>query len=137
MQASVIRTSWATDQKHKKKMKLIDFFSRAKRRVSYPEEIDPQARLANDRADRSNMADLVRLLGERLGAGEGVGAHCRQGVGRSAVLAACLLMGAGVDAESAWRRVGEARGRTVPDTAEQREWAARFAREFLAPTAKN
>jgi hypothetical protein len=43
-------------------MKLIDFFSRAKRRGSYPEEIDAQARLANDRTDRSSMADLVRLL---------------------------------------------------------------------------
>ena len=82
------------------------------------------------------FAELVRGLEEKLAAGKGVGVHCRQGVGRSALLAACLLIAAGVDAESAWGRVAAARGRPVPDTVEQREWAARFGREFLATAAK-
>ncbi|HVS37523.1 MAG TPA: protein-tyrosine phosphatase family protein [Gemmataceae bacterium] len=82
------------------------------------------------------FADLVRALEEKLAAGKGVGVHCRQGVGRSALLAACLLIGAGVDGESAWRRVAAARGRSVPDTTEQREWAVRFGREFLAGPPK-
>ncbi len=45
-------------------MKLIDLFSRTKRRAHYPNEIDPPVRLADDGADRSSMADLVRLLRE-------------------------------------------------------------------------
>ncbi len=82
------------------------------------------------------FADLIRGLEAKLAAGKGVGVHCRQGVGRSALLAACLLMAAGVEADSAWGRVAAARGRPVPDTSEQREWAGRFARDFLAATKK-
>jgi hypothetical protein len=45
-------------------MKLIDIFSRAKRRDAYPDEADAPARFADDRTDRSSMAELVRLLEE-------------------------------------------------------------------------
>mgnify|MGYP001500631268 CR=1 FL=1 len=82
------------------------------------------------------FADLVRALEEKLAAGKGVGVHCRQAVGRSSLLAACLLIAAGVDPDSAWARIAAARGRPVPDTTEQREWAARFGREFLANSVK-
>src|SRR5919198_8363 len=42
-------------------------------------------------------AELVRRLESRLASGKRVGIHCRQGVGRSALLAAGLLAAAGVD----------------------------------------
>jgi hypothetical protein len=57
-------------------MKLTDLFWRARRRAPYPNEVDASARLGNGRgaglgndigsglADRSSMADLVRLLQE-------------------------------------------------------------------------
>jgi protein-tyrosine phosphatase len=77
-------------------------------------------------------AELVRRLESRLASGKSVGIHCRQGVGRSALLAACLLAAAGVDAPVAFERIRAARGCPVPDTPEQREWVARFAREHLA-----
>jgi protein-tyrosine phosphatase len=77
-------------------------------------------------------AELVRRLENRLTSGKSVGIHCRQGVGRSALLAACLLAAAGVDSRAAFERVRAARGCPVPDTPEQREWVARFARDFLA-----
>jgi len=63
----------------------------------------------------------------RLADGEGIAAHCWASVGRSPSLAAALLVSAGVDAAEAWARIEVARGRQVPDTIEQRLWAAEFA----------
>src|SRR5262249_52764326 len=50
-------------------------------------------------------AELVRLLEGRLAVGKTVAVHCRQGVGRSALLAACLLVASGLDVASAFERV--------------------------------
>jgi protein-tyrosine phosphatase len=82
------------------------------------------------------FAELVRGLEGKLAAGKQVAVHCRQGVGRSAMLAASLLIAAGIAAESAWGRVRAARGCPVPDTVEQKDWVARFVREFLTAPAK-
>jgi protein-tyrosine phosphatase len=76
--------------------------------------------------------EVVRHLEEKLAAGENVAVHCRQGVGRSALLAACILTAVGVDVSEAFEHIRIARGCGVPDTPEQREWVARFAREFQA-----
>jgi len=45
-------------------MKLTELFSRAKRRMPYTDEIETPAPVGHDVADRSSMADLVRLLKE-------------------------------------------------------------------------
>jgi protein-tyrosine phosphatase len=79
-------------------------------------------------------AALVRRLEGELSEGKGVAFHCRAGIGRSALLAACVLVLAGLDSEAAWHRVSKARGCAVPDTAEQRAWLGRFARECVATT---
>ncbi len=84
-----------------------------------------------------SFAALVRGLEGELADSKTIAVHCRQGVGRSAILAACLLVAAGLDVATAWTRVAAARGCPVPDTAEQREWVARFAREFLTVSAKD
>jgi protein-tyrosine phosphatase len=78
------------------------------------------------------FADLIRALEIQLGEGKNVGIHCRQGVGRSALLAACLLIAGGVPRDAVWERITAARGCPVPDTVEQREWVARFARDYLS-----
>jgi protein-tyrosine phosphatase len=57
-----------------------------------------------------------------------VAVHCRQGIGRSTMVAASVLVLLGVDAEDAWNAVGNARGRPVPDTPEQRSWVAELQR---------
>ncbi|MFQ5873722.1 MAG: protein-tyrosine phosphatase family protein [Dehalococcoidia bacterium] len=77
--------------------------------------------------------DLVRQLNEALTEGRRVAIHCRQGIGRSALIAACLLVFTGEDPETAFERVSAARGCSVPETSEQREWVIEFARELLAP----
>jgi protein-tyrosine phosphatase len=73
-------------------------------------------------------AEFVRPLLKLLGEGKKVAIHCRQGVGRSSLLAACVLTLAGMASEAAFDRIRQARGCEVPDTAEQRMWVARFAK---------
>ncbi|MEU3554682.1 hypothetical protein [Streptomyces fragilis] len=60
----------------------------------------------------------------RLRAGAHVVTHCRFGIGRASLLAAALLVLNGVDPETAWARIEQARGLAVPDTPEQRGWAS-------------
>jgi protein-tyrosine phosphatase len=76
--------------------------------------------------------ELARRLEQGLARGEKVAIHCRQGVGRAALLAACVLAASGIDPESAFNRIAVARGCPVPDTSEQRQWVVRFARDLPA-----
>lgn len=54
--------------------------------------------------------------------GAAVAVHCRQGIGRSSLVVASVLVTAGLPPDEAWRLVAEARGRAVPDTEAQRRW---------------
>ncbi len=69
---------------------------------------------------------FLQALGEELAQGRHVAAHCRQGIGRASLVAASLLVGAGLPADEAFRRLEAARGRPVPDTDEQRQWVTAF-----------
>jgi len=73
--------------------------------------------------------DLARRLTKILAEGKSLAIHCRQGIGRSAVIAACLLILSGIDPETAFQRISAARGCAVPETAEQREWVRALAGE--------
>jgi hypothetical protein len=87
--------------------------------------------------DAAKTAELVQQLDQRLALGKGVAIHCRQGVGRSALLAACLLATAGVEPRLGFDRIRAVRGCSVPDTPEQRDWVVRFARDFVAAPLKD
>lgn len=80
---------------------------------------------------------VFRQLGEFLQEGKHVAIHCRQGIGRSSMIAATLLIQAGVAAHDAWRRIETARGCPVPDTVEQQAWVEQFTRNPLAETRGN
>ena len=84
-------------------------------------------------ASRQATMELVRTLEKALAEGKNLAIHCRQGIGRSALLAACLLIMTGVDPDTAFQRLSAARGCAVPETAEQREWVRQFAQELPAP----
>lgn len=71
---------------------------------------------------RADLSRLVSRLEAALAAGKNVAIHCRQGIGRSSVVVASVLVLAGEEPGEAFRRIEEARGRPVPDTAEQRAW---------------
>jgi protein-tyrosine phosphatase len=78
-------------------------------------------------ASRQELSALVETLVGHLRQGRGVGIHCRIGVGRSALVAACVLAALGQHLEAAWSALGRARGAAVPDTPEQRAWVAGWA----------
>jgi protein-tyrosine phosphatase len=69
---------------------------------------------------------LVRRLSEALNAGKAVAVHCRAGIGRSSLIAACVLVRNGCDVSSAFAAIAEARGVEVPDTEAQRAWVSAF-----------
>jgi hypothetical protein len=81
------------------------------------------------------LAALVGLLVSRLREGKGVGIHCRIGVGRSALVAACVLASLGQPVETAWQSIQKARGFSVPDTPSQRAWVADFVERLGVPRA--
>ena len=83
-----------------------------------------------DRQVPLSEIDFSRKIDEldrELAAGRNVVVHCRQGIGRTGLMAGCLLVVRGVEPESAVRRVSEARGAAVPETAEQRRWIDHYA----------
>lgn len=88
-----------------------------------------------DRQVPSSLTAAARLI-ERLDAdlstGKNIVVHCRQGIGRSGLIAASLLVGRGADPEAAIKRVSAARGTVIPDTEQQRDWIAHYA-ETLIP----
>ncbi|MGJ4953215.1 phosphatase domain-containing putative toxin [Bradyrhizobium sp. HKCCYLS20291] len=71
---------------------------------------------------RRAATELARELAAQLSDGADVLIHCRAGIGRSSLLAACVMIRLGVDAAEALARIAAARGVAVPDTEEQRTW---------------
>jgi protein-tyrosine phosphatase len=84
-------------------------------------------------SSRSEFAELVVELANRLKEGTNVAIHCRQGIGRAALVAICVLIQSGMDVDEARERVSQARGCPVPETSEQRRWIADFVRKPLVP----
>jgi len=78
---------------------------------------------------RKPFFELVRQLQSDLQTGKSVAIHCRAGIGRATLLAACIMVATGSTVEDAFVRIRAARGCPVPDTAAQREWVVRFAAE--------
>jgi protein-tyrosine phosphatase len=86
-----------------------------------------------------SRADFARLIGKlerALESGKTVVVHCRQGIGRSSLITASLLVSAGLDPDEAFRRIEKVRGRPVPETPEQREWVSQMASEASAARAR-
>lgn len=74
-----------------------------------------------------DTAALVQSLKAQLQSRKKVAIFCRTGMGRSALVAACVLCCFGHDAKKAFGFVSSARGFMVPDTPQQREWVEQFA----------
>ncbi|HEX4071378.1 MAG TPA: hypothetical protein VHX68_09415, partial [Planctomycetaceae bacterium] len=78
-------------------------------------------------ASRSETSKLLTRIYGLLADGQSVGIHCRQGIGRSGLIAGCLLILAGTKPENAVAELSRARGCQVPETAEQQTWLVDFA----------
>jgi hypothetical protein len=105
-------------------------------------ELGPEADLCRDRGiefvsfplpDRGvptslpKTIELARHLAKKIDEGESVAIHCRAGIGRSALIAACVLVCAGIEAGKTFELVAAARRLKVPDTDDQIRWLHDFA----------
>jgi protein-tyrosine phosphatase len=77
-------------------------------------------------ASRQEASAFLKRICQFLAAGQSVAVHCRQGIGRSGLIAGSLLILCGVTPEDAISRISQARGCVVPETAEQQEWLVGF-----------
>jgi protein-tyrosine phosphatase len=91
-----------------------------------------------DRSVPPSRTDALRLV-ERLDAalahGKRINIHCRQGIGRSGLIAASLLVVRGLPPQVAVQKVSYARHTPVPETPEQREWIDALA-SSLSPASQ-
>ena len=76
------------------------------------------------------FARAIDELDSELGAGRNVLVHCRQGIGRTGLVAGSLFILKGFKPDVALSRLSEARGIPVPETAEQRLWLHQHAEMF-------
>ena len=83
-------------------------------------------------ASETALHELVKEVEQLLDHGHNVGIHCRAGIGRSSLVAACLLVSSGQAVETSFEQIQKARGVPVPDTVNQRTWVADFAHTSLS-----
>jgi protein-tyrosine phosphatase len=84
----------------------------------------PDRQVPNSESELSAVLDGIDA---DLSAGKNVVIHCRQGIGRTGLVAACLLVAKGQTPEDAVKTLSSARGNAVPETTEQRHWIDHYA----------
>lgn len=82
----------------------------------------------------SEVSAVVDRIDADLTTGKNVVVHCRQGIGRTGLVAACLLVAKGLTSERAVKTLSAARGIEVPETAEQRRWIDHYAAVLAGAT---
>lgn len=80
-------------------------------------------------ASMKEFALLAKQLHEALLQGKSLAIHCRAGIGRTGLFAACLLHLSGVPKAQIFALLSKARGVPMPDTEQQIDWLTRFAKE--------
>jgi protein-tyrosine phosphatase len=90
----------------------------------------PDREVPNSESEVSAVLDRIDA---DLSAGKNVVVHCRQGIGRTGLVGACLLIGRGLTPEAAVKSLSKARGNPVPETAEQRRWIDHYASVLAGP----
>jgi Cyclin-dependent kinase inhibitor 3 (CDKN3) len=80
--------------------------------------------------------DFLDELYRSLRDGKRMAVHCRQGIGRSGLIASSLLVMSGIDPAKAFRTVSAARGFSVPETVAQRDWVIEFSHAVAEPVAQ-
>ena len=80
---------------------------------------------------QARLSKVLEKIDKELTSGTNVVLHCRQGIGRSGLVAACLLVAKGVEVKAAIKRLSAARDVQIPETDEQRRWIDHFASNFV------
>lgn len=70
---------------------------------------------------------FIKQIHTLMNEGKKVSIHCRQGGGRSSMIAASLLVLEGYSVEDAFNKIIEKRGCQVPDTQNQIDWVKEFS----------
>jgi protein-tyrosine phosphatase len=70
---------------------------------------------------------FLKQIQRQVSAGKHVVLHCRQGLGRAALIAASVLVLIGFSPDQALERLSSVRGYSVPETEEQRAWVVAFS----------
>lgn len=73
---------------------------------------------------------FVRKLSAYYEVNKKIAFHCFAGIGRSSLIACCLLVLKGMSVDEAFLQISNARGYRVPDTQEQLDWAYQFAEKY-------
>ena len=76
--------------------------------------------------DKAQTNELVHTLLKRLAQDQSVVLHCRQGIGRSSIIAACILAAKGMSVGKAFECLAAVRGVPVPETEAQYRWVTEF-----------
>jgi protein-tyrosine phosphatase len=75
-----------------------------------------------------SVEKLAEQLSGEIQEGKSVAIHCRQGIGRSSLIGAAVLVTAGEGIKQALSQISRARGVEVPETIEQRNWLSQFSK---------
>ena len=86
-------------------------------------------------ASREAVANLASGIVDALEMGRNVAVHCRQGIGRSALIVGGVLVAAGQTPSTALKTIEQSRGLVVPETEEQRQWLRDFASWLVSTRA--
>jgi protein-tyrosine phosphatase len=78
-------------------------------------------------ASHTAALEFATVLAKDLKAGKAIVIHCYAGIGRSSLMAACILVLTGKSAFEAFDQIRQARGTHVPDVGEQFAWVESFA----------
>lgn len=70
----------------------------------------------------SKIDSLIETLYQKTQTGNSVVIHCRMGIGRSSIIAGCILLKAGFKTDQILHKITSARGLKVPDTDQQIQW---------------
>lgn len=83
----------------------------------------------------ARITPVVQRIVAALRRGGSVGIHCNQSVGRSGLLASCVLVALDFEPVEAFHVISKSRGTSVPETTAQRRWVetARPALRALPP----
>jgi protein-tyrosine phosphatase len=87
-------------------------------------------------SSKNGLDRLVAQLGSLIRQGKNLAIHCRQGIGRSSLVAAAVLLAAGDDLNDSLQEIRDVRGLEVPETSQQREWLMQFAKAHALDVAR-
>lgn len=74
-----------------------------------------------------NLHNFIKQVKERIDLGDSTVVHCRMGIGRSSIIAGCLMVQDGYKPDEVFSHISKIRGLKVPDTDEQEDWLKRIS----------